>query len=277
MPDDTLDPVAGLRPESPASQWEWWHTVALFLVAAFLVWMAIRQPWGIYTSWIVVMLALLAFILIAGLGIKGVMRGALIDERNKISLSRFQMLTWTIVVLAAYGTIVIARAKSGDPLTALDVKIPQTLLLLMGISTTSLVGSPLIKSTKKEPALGLKSEENKKLLTDQGSDPDTCRVEGQIVHNRNFKDAKWSDLFTGEEVANVTHLDLAKIQMFFFTGLVVLSYTVAIGQLLQETATSALVSLPEVGDGMVTLLGISHSGYLVHKAVPVTKPQHTES
>ena len=42
-------------------------------------------------------------LVIAGLGITGVWRGAFIDERNMISLPRFQMLVWTVLVLSAYG------------------------------------------------------------------------------------------------------------------------------------------------------------------------------
>lgn len=97
-----------------------WLAIAVFLV------MGIRRPIGIWPSWIVAMIAVAGFILFAGKGIKGVWLGAFIDERNKISLSRFQMLTWTIITLSAYGTIVIARVTK-DPVTAMDVAIPQTL------------------------------------------------------------------------------------------------------------------------------------------------------
>ena len=207
--------------------------------------------------------------MIAGLGVVGVPRGAFIDERNKISLSRFQMLAWTIVALSAYGTIVIARIAD-NPTTALNVQIPATIWILMGISTTSLVGSPLIKSTKKEATLVLKKDQQDALLKNGGQDPETVDVQGQIVANRDIGAASWSDLFKGEEVSNVTHLDLAKIQMFFFTVLLVLSYAIAVGSNLQA---GAIDGLPDVGEGMLALLGISHGGYLMNKAVPSAKPQ----
>lgn len=54
--------------------------------------------------------------------------------------------------------------------------------------------------------------------------------------------------------------------MFFFTVLVVLSYGVAVGKLLVSTNSPA--ALPDVGEGMLTLFGISHGGYLINKAVP---------
>ena len=84
----------------PRTHWRPWHTLTLIALTAILVGMAIRHPLGIYWSWIVVMVTLVLFIAVAGHGIQGMWRGALIDERNKISLSRLQMLTWTVVVLS---------------------------------------------------------------------------------------------------------------------------------------------------------------------------------
>ena len=95
---------------------------------------------GLRVSWLVLAVSLVAFAGIAGHGIKGVWRGMFIDERNMISLSRLQTLVWTVVVLSAYGTIALARVKDA-PASALDVTVPDTLWLLIGISTTSLVGS----------------------------------------------------------------------------------------------------------------------------------------
>ena len=214
----------------------------------------------------VVVFALVGFIVIAGLGVTGVWRGAFIDERNMISLSRFQMLVWTVLVLSAYGAITISRAQT-DPTTALDVGVPQTLWILMGISTTSLVGSPLLKNTKRDPGLALGADDQAEALDNQREGlAEHVRVEGRIVSKKRIGDARWSDLFIGEEVSNVAHLNLAKIQMFFFTVLVVLSYGVAVGKLLVSTNSPA--ALPDVGEGMLALFGISHGGYLIDKAVP---------
>ena len=111
----------------PALQrWTWAHTVALAGIIVLLAAMGIWQPWGAFPSWIVGMISLLAFIVVAGHGINGQFRGALIDERNKISLSRFQMLAWTVVTLAGYATLVMARVYTNAG-TALDVQVPEAL------------------------------------------------------------------------------------------------------------------------------------------------------
>ncbi len=243
--------------------WRQLHTMALFALTAFSVWMAIRGPQGnLRSSWIMVMLCMVAFVLVAGHGIKGVWRGALIDEWNRISLSRLQMLTWTILILSAVVTILIARAAI-DPMTAMELELAPKLWALMGISTVSLVGSPLLKSNKTGNNLAPANVNS--LLAAQGADPKTLSCTGQIIKKSSVKSAEWSDLFTGEEVSNFTYLDPAKIQMFFFTVILVLSYGIALGALL--TKGTVPNALPPVSDGMVALLGISHGGYLANKTV----------
>ena len=69
----------------------------------------------------------------------------------------------------------------------------------------------------------------------------------------------------GEDVETFTMLDVAKIQMFFFTVLLVLAYAIAVGRVLRNDP--GLASLPDVGAGMLPILGISHAGYLLSKAV----------
>ena len=90
---------------------------------------------------------------------------------------------------------------------------------------------------------------------------------GQIVANRNIEDARFSDLFSGEEVRDAAHLDLGKVQMFFFTVVLVVAYAAAIGTVLSSDAIK-IEAFPDLQQGMVALLGISHAGYLTKKAIP---------
>src|SRR5712691_2003859 len=61
--------------------------------------------WRVFTWWII-MGVLVLFTLVAGWAIVGRPLGALVDERNRMSLSRLQLIVWTIVVLSAFMTIV---------------------------------------------------------------------------------------------------------------------------------------------------------------------------
>ena len=267
--DNVLDRMIA-QDELP-KKWPWYLTFSLFGIVFFLVWMAVARPWTMYVTWIVTMITLAAFVLIAGKGITNFWRGAFIDDRNKISLSRFQMIIWSIVVLAAYGTMAIGRATV-DPVMALNIDIPNTLLMLMGISTTSLIASPLIRNTRTVDAAVLNNEEQATQPIHEVIDEDTGIIENRrspVVANASKRQAKWADLFMGEEVGNKKHLDLAKIQMFFFTVLLVLAYAVSLGFMMRADELPA--AFPVIGDGMLLLMGISHTGYLSNKAVPKTK------
>ena len=139
----------------------------------------------------------------------------------------------------------------------------------MGISITSLVGSPLIISSKKdkEPR---EEEKNKTIATlaQQGerTSNDCITNVGQVIVKADPAQASISDLFKGDETANAAQLDLGKIQMLYFTLVLVLAYAAQIGDLFLDGRTFG--SLPELSSGMVALLGISHAGFLANKAAP---------
>jgi hypothetical protein len=250
------------------TKWTGWHTFVLLaaLVAIVLLGLLIplqRRLW----SWLGTLILLIVFTTIAGHGITGLWRGLLIDERNKVSLSRLQMILWTIVVLSGFLTAALANIAAGQA-SPLSIAIPAELWLLMGISTTSLVGSPLIKSTKtaKKPNEAERTS-TFNLMAKEGVDTKKLASKGQIVVNTALEKARWSDLFKGEESGNAAQLDLSKVQMFFFTLILVIAYGAAIGTAFTGTAPK-FDSFPALHSGMVALLGISHGGYLVHKAVP---------
>jgi hypothetical protein len=91
--------------------------------------------------------------------------------------------------------------------------------------------------------------------------------------------ARWSDLFSGEETANASVLDMAKIQMFFFTLVIVVAYCSALGSMFLDSLGangSPISTFPSIHPSMVILLGISHTGYLTNKAVPHSKQKTGE-
>src|SRR5690242_9175502 len=93
------------------------------------------------------MVLMALFTTIAGHGVVGLWHGVLIDERNRLSLSRLQMVLWTIIVLSGFLIAALWNISRGVD-APLEINVPKELWLLMGISVTSLVGSPLILSTK---------------------------------------------------------------------------------------------------------------------------------
>ena len=69
-------------------RWKPWHSATILAITAFFGWMAIWLPWGVYSSWIIAMIALTIFTLVVGRGVTGVWKGAFVDERFRMSLSR---------------------------------------------------------------------------------------------------------------------------------------------------------------------------------------------
>ena len=156
------------------------------------------------------------------------------------------MMLWTVLILSAY--LAAALANIGrDASSPLNVGVPSELWIAMGISTASLVAAPA--------ALAYKHRRRPKNV--------------EPVDDR--AGAGWADLFRGEDKSDAGCLDLGKVQLFFFTVVIVLGYGLALGDMFAGTE-GVFGSLPPVDDSVVTLLVISHAGYLTKKAVPTSPP-----
>ena len=246
----------------------WTGTILIALIAAMVVLAWFAKP-GL--NWIVVFGLMAIFFAVVGIAITGRPLGILINEQKIMSLSRFQMALWTLIIMSGYFVIAIARIKQGDVANPLAIQIDWQIWTLLGISTASLVGSPLVASAKKQKtpdkkaikSAGRPYDEDEKAVED-------CRV-GVLYPNLETKAARFTDLFEGEELANSSLVDLAKVQMFFFTIVVALSYS---AELLHVIAVDDLtidnMSLPAIHEGLLALMGISQVGYLGGKSVTQT-------
>jgi len=96
-------------------------------------------------------------------------------------------------------------------------------------------------------------------------------AEGLLHRNASPSEASWVDLVRGEEIGNYKLVDMSKVQMLFFTVVVVATYAGAIIALLynvmnmQKPPTE--LAFPEFSETLNALLGISHGTYLSVKAV----------
>jgi hypothetical protein len=260
----TLDAPAAAVPK-----WTRKHTIAVGAIPIAILGLAmLSSRIGFFAAWVLNMALLVAFAVVVGQGIVGLKRGALIDERNRISLSRLQLSLWTVLLLSSLITATMLNVYRGEK-EPLSIALPQELWWLMGISTTSLVGSGLIKSTKKD---GTPDEGEKQTTLAEIAEkervplPDT---KGKLVVKSSPLDANWYDLFMGEEAGNGSHLDLGKVQMFYFTWILVVAYAATIADAFH--GLPSIHAFPILDKGMIALLGISHAGYLTNKALPHTK------
>jgi hypothetical protein len=266
------------------SRWTPLHTLAVIVIAALIVVIGVTaHSWdylfgltglssGRLWAWLLTMILLLAFAATTGHGITGLWAGVLIDDRNRMSLSRLQMVLWTILVLAAFLTAALSNVVL-DPLgSPLAIGIPGELLLAMGISITSLIGTPLILNSKSATPNAEEQAQTVSILESRGVAPGTLGNEGLIVTKSTPQDAQVADLFRGEETGNAAQLDLGKVQMFYVTLVLVLAYALAIGATF-ASAPGLISMLPRIDPSFVALLGLSHAGYLTYKAFPHSKTQ----
>lgn len=206
--------------------------------------------------WIGALILLALFVIVIGYGITGKWLGLLIDNRRKMSLSRFQTILWSVLILSAFLAAALTNLPLvSNPIDALSVGIPPELLGILGISVTSLAGAQLILNNKKPEQVDKNGD---------GTDP-TDRP-------------SWFDMFKGDDVANVGYLDLSKVQMFYFTIILVLVYGAALGVMFMtvDPRHPSISAFPALSVTVVGLLGISHAGYLTYKAVPRVPPNESQ-
>jgi hypothetical protein len=234
---------------------DWLVGLVLLLGAAvelFIVHIALDLPRQV--GWVIDAIVLVALLAGVGVAIRAHPLGILIDERNKMSLSRLQMTVWTVIVLTAFAAIGLSRARN-DVADPLAVAIPEQLLWAIGITATALVGTLAVRQVKEGA--------NERVPRGSGF------AVGPITYNAAPTEARWTDIFAGEETGNEGVADLGKVQMFYFTAIAAIVYAFAVFQLLAgPTSPEGLTGLPVLSEGMIVLLGLSNGAYLVKKALP---------
>ena len=167
----------------------------------------------------------------AGLGWLGI----LIDGRGRYSLTHFQIVLWTIVILSSLlGVLVVSKFDM------CAVKIPGELLGLMGISAGSGVLAGAVKGTKDAP----------------GAQARVARAGAFALANGNQVNIvpRFAQIWLEEEGDQADKvINITKYQNFIFT-LVILGVYV--------TALIKAQSFPKLPDYLVGLIGISHAGYI---------------
>ena len=250
-------------------------------IAGFGIFFAASNP---FVAWLGTMALMAVLVISAGRNITKFYFGCLIDRDNRYSLSRLQTILWTLMILSAYLTAVFINIRAGAS-DALAIAIPQELWVLMGISTASLLGSPLITNQKRDAEKKEDDAEKaapkkpaKKKAQNAGEEEAVpaepkVKFDGEVAMKTDPKLATWSDLFKGVTKDSQAYLDISRIQMFFFTFILIVAYGYYLGQMFLNygEGSEPIDSLPAISAGMLALLGISHSAYLGNKAIPGRK------
>jgi len=223
------------------------------------------------------MVLLGACCVVIGLGTTGLWRGLLIDSRNRMSLSRLQLLLWTVLVLSAFLTVAMFNIREDPMADPLNIEVPAQVWGLLGISTTFFVTAATIKSQKKNLEVTKEAKDKTTAALEKVGENSNklADPQGALVAYEQPENASVSDLFKGDEVISAAYFDLGKVQVFLFTLIVVFAYAAEVGAMLYSMRI--ISALPELSTGIVALLGISHAGYLTAKAVPSNPQDYTRA
>lgn len=208
---------------------------------------------GFAIIWGLTALLVLIVMLYTGTAITGRPFGILIDSRAKMSLSRLQLVLWTWLFVSSFFAIAIRERTMG-------IVMAPELWALMGISIGSAAGAVIVKGTKeaKQPAATVAAQAR------------AATRRGLMAVNSDATAAKLSDMFKGEEVTDADYVDISKLQMFFFTLAAWFGYIWVLWSAKLAVNHEGLVVMPELSTSLVTLIAISHAGYLTIKSAPKT-------
>lgn len=177
--------------------------------------------------------------------------GIFIDSRDTWSLTQFQLVLWTFIIIPVLIAVVIGRATE-DPSTAWDIAVPGEIWGLLGISMGSTVLAVAIKSQKNGPSTS------------------PLGAGDRVLARTEALQARFSDMFAYDEgTGSLTRLDVTKFQNFVFTVALAVTYLWNCLWLFGKAGTpSAITGLPALSGVALGILGISHAGYLTGKAIP---------
>lgn len=161
--------------------------------------------------------------------------GVLVDSRGRYSLTHFQVVVWTIVILSSLLGVLISHQFDPSVLT-----LPPTLLGLMGISAGSGVLATGVKGSKDA----------------SGSTARIARAGAFALSDTSTREVKprFAQVWLEEEGDQADQVvSVTKYQNFIFTLVILAVYVSA------ALKAGALPNLPE---NVVWLIGISHAGYV---------------
>jgi hypothetical protein len=220
-------------------------------------------------TWLLTLALFAGSFVAIGLSIKNRWDGIFIGPQNKISMSRFQLVIWTLVIGAGLLTAGLANVSIGGNTPPLDITIPKEIWALLGLGSFTFVASPAILSQKKDgPANAARLGTVNANLKRADGFANNVTAEGSVVKKAEPTDASWRDIFRGDEVADGDIVDFSKVQQLIITVLLMVTYSAALFAMFAKLNAAHISEFPTVSTGFLALLGISHAAYLGYKIAP---------
>lgn len=193
-------------------------------------------------SWFLTVGVMLILAAVIGKRTRKSLTGVLVDSRERYSLNHFQVSLWTVLVLS---TLVAGFVASGFDPSAL--RIPEPLLLLMGISVGTATASGTVKSVKDASPTTSVARAGTRLTPLSGA---SFEVRPQFAQ-----------VFLEEEGSKADQVvSITKFQNFLLTLIGVFAF-VALALKTQ--------GFPDLPQEFLWLIGIGDAGYVVGKVPTV--------
>ena len=260
--------------------------ILVLLVVPYVI-LAIPK-WPAWSAWGAAIAILLIFIFVLGSFILCRLMGIFINERNCMDLSRLQIVCWTVLVISAYLVILFIRFLNAATITdPFNISIDWHLWALLGLSASSAVGAPVIASAKaaKDPAplqqitadgMRIYTSKYPSSVTKAAAAFDRTEAEvsatspGVLYGKAAPADARFTDIFQGDELNNAMYMDIHKTQMFLFTVIAIVGYSALVLNMFLTTTDPSSLGLPAVSDGLVAILAVSQATFLAGTSVTNT-------
>jgi hypothetical protein len=275
-------PASDVAPTNPARGWVFYLLAALIWSITLGVIPGLNDNASAALSWVRIgaflgaLAGVLAVFVGVGLDVAQDWLGALQSGRNTYSLSRLQMALWTWIILSALMALACCRAwglGAGDVSTALGIRVSADLFTVMGISYFSAAAAPALLALKTQ---GPTNPGHQAQVSARTGEP--MQVQGSVVSRPADADPRIGDIVQGDDVGSAGTVDLSKVQQLLITLTLVGTYAAmlyglfAYGPLANAPDKSGETILPVFSQSFVTLLAISHAGYLGYKAAPKPAP-----
>jgi hypothetical protein len=230
-------------------------------------------------TWLITVGLFAAALAVAGYATVGRWDGIFIDNQNRISLSRFQLILWTLLLVSALMTAGLINAmKPADP-TPLQIRIPPKIWALLGLGAFTAVAAPTIDQHTSISAFettafaGTNATEAeaekgriKSALAKEQNIPEP-KFAGALLIKNGPNDARWIDIIRGDS-AGALLVDVAKMQQLAFTLLLISVYAMTLRT--KMAGTGDIDEFPDIDAGFLALLGLSHAAYLADKQIGFT-------
>ena len=93
---------------------------------------------------------------------------------------------------------------------------------------------------------------------------------GVLYSNHLPCDARFTDIFEGDELDNTMTIDIHKVQLFWFSVIAIGGYGVLMLNMFLTTPPSGMTAFPVMSDGFLALLTVSTGTYLAGKGITQT-------